>query len=65
MGHISLNKIEKELSKGSVSDQVAAYNWIKSFITLKVMEHQKQLEEKANELQQTLDSINGPSAANL
>ena len=65
MSKINLNKIEKELSKGAVTEQIAAYNWVKSFITLKVMEHQKELEEKANTLQSTLDSINGPSAANL
>jgi len=65
MASINLDKIEKELSKGTVAEQIAAYDWVKSFVTLKVMEHQKELAEKANELQLTLDSINGPSAANL
>jgi hypothetical protein len=65
MASINLNKIEKEFSKGTVTEQVAAYNWVKSFVTLKVMEHQKELAEKANDLQLTLDSIAGPSAANL
>jgi len=65
MASINLNKIEKELSKGTVAEQIATYNWVKSFVTLRVMEHQKELAEKANELQLTLDSINGPSAANL
>lgn len=59
MSKINLEKIEKEISKGSISEQIAVYNWIKSFVTLKVMESQKDLEEKANQLQQTLDSING------
>lgn len=65
LNKINLNKIEKEFNKGSINEQIAVYNWIKSFVTLKVMEHQKELEEKSNKLQQVLDSMNSFSAANL
>lgn len=65
MAIINFSKIEKELSKGSIQDQISAYHWVKSFVTGKILEQQKELEEKANQLQQTIENINGPNSANL
>jgi hypothetical protein len=65
MATINLSKLEKELSKGSTEEQITAFHWVKSFVTLKVLEQQKLLEEKANELQQTLENIKGQANANI
>lgn len=55
---INTEKILKELSKGTVDEQIEAFKAIKEAITKSVQEEQQQLELKANNLQTTLDRLN-------
>lgn len=55
---INTEKILKELSKGTVDEQIEAFKAIKEAITKSVQEEQQQLEQKANNLQTTLDRLN-------
>ena len=55
---INTERILKELSKGEVGEQVAAYKVIKEYVALNVKQEQELTEMKANELQQTYDRIN-------
>lgn len=56
---IRLEKIYKELEKGTIYDQKIAYQNIKEFIAKKVEEASKQAEEIVNEHQTFLEKING------
>ena len=56
---INIDKIVKELSKGNPDELLAAFNEIKSFVTLEVQEERERLQDKASELQSSIDKING------
>lgn len=56
---INIDSIKKQIVKGDIDEQITAFNQIKSFITENLQAHQKQAEEKANDLQNKIDRING------
>lgn len=56
---INIEKIEKELIKGTIDDQYEALNHIKSFISQNMEAVQKQTEDRASELQSKIEKING------
>ncbi len=56
---INLEKIRKEIDKSeSIEETIKAYYELKQYISTLVEAAQKTAEEKANELQGTLDKIN-------
>lgn len=59
MANFSLEKIEKEVQKGTLEQQLMAYEKVKKIVSESLIEHQREAEEKANDLQQKLDRING------
>lgn len=56
---IKTEKILKELEKGSVDEMIEVFNQIKSFVTEQVQKEQQALEAKSDQLQSTLNRING------
>lgn len=62
---INVEKLKKELSKGSVDEQINAFNELKGFVTTSLINKQKELEEKSSDLQGIIEKIQGPATANL
>lgn len=62
---INVEKLKKELSKGSIDQQIEAFNELKSFVTISLINKQKELEEKSSDLQSVIDKIQGANSANL
>jgi hypothetical protein len=56
--NIKLDKIVKELEKGSPDEQYAAFQEIKDFVQLSLANEQKILDEKSSELQSKIDRLN-------
>lgn len=60
MAKINIDKIYNEISKGeTIDEKIQAYYDIKNFVAQLVTAEQQIVESKANELQNTLDRING------
>lgn len=56
---ISIDKIKKELAKGTPDEQYDAYLQVKDFVQQNIEAEQKALEDKASELQSKINRING------
>lgn len=56
---IKIDKIYSELSKGTPEEQYEAYLLIKDFVQKSLAAQQKEVEEKANELQNKIDRLLG------
>lgn len=54
---INTEKIKKELSKGDIGELVLAFYEVKTFVAELVEAAQKQADEKASQLQTTLERI--------
>jgi Skp family chaperone for outer membrane proteins len=59
MASINTEKILKELDKGSILEQVDAFNSIKDHVAKNIEKAQQEAEEKANHLQNTFNRITG------
>lgn len=59
MAAINTEKIFSILDKGDIQEQIKAFHEIKEHISKNVSLAQQQAEDKANELQNTLQKING------
>lgn len=57
MSKISIEKIKKELDKGTVDEVIAAFREVKNIVAEKVELAQREADEKANQLQQQLENI--------
>lgn len=55
---IPIDKILKDLDKGSVQEKIEAFQKIKDAVSKSVQEEQEKLEQQASALQTTLDRIN-------
>ena len=55
---INITKLLKEISKGDVNEQIAAYKAVKELVASSLLEAQKQAENTANDLQNQLDKLN-------
>ena len=56
---IKIDKIYPELSKGTPEEQYEAYLLIKDFVQKSLAAQQKEVEEKANELQNKIERLSG------
>lgn len=56
---INTDKILKELEKGTPEEQYESYLLIKDFVQKSLAAQQKEVEEKANELQNKIDRLLG------
>ena len=56
---INIQRIFELIDKGDIKDKINAFAKIKEHISKAIEEEQKRTEQEANDLQQTLDSING------
>lgn len=56
---INIEKIKTELSKGNTDEQHDAYLQIKDFISDELNQAQQKADERANELQNKINKING------
>ena len=56
---IKIDKIYSELSKGNFEEQYEAYLLVKDFVQKSLSAKQKEVEEKANELQNKIDRLSG------
>lgn len=59
MAKINLEKIEKELSKGNSDEKIEAYQKIKAFIASSIQAEQEELQDRATDLQNKIESIKG------
>ena len=57
MAKVNLDKVFKELDKCEENDILVAFQSIKEFLTNKLISIQKDAEERANELQNKVDSL--------
>jgi TolA-binding protein len=56
---IKIDKIYSELSKGNPEEQYEAYLLVKDFVQKSLSAQQKEVEEKANELQNKIERLSG------
>ena len=56
---IKIDKIYSELAKGTPEEQYESYLLIKDFVQKSLAAQQKEVEEKANELQNKIDRLLG------
>ncbi len=57
MANFKIDKILVELEKATPEEQIKAFKEIKEFVTATLIAEQRAAEEKANNLQQTIDNL--------
>lgn len=58
MSKISTDKIDKEMDKGTVDDQIVVFHYLKDRLTAKIVEAAKKHEDEVNKYLQIKDQIN-------
>ena len=56
---INIEKIEKELQKGTPEEQYEAFQKVKEYVQTSLEEHQKKVEEINNEILSKINRISG------
>ncbi len=56
---INTDKILKELEKGTPEEQYEVFHQVKDFVQKSLTAEQKEVEEKASELQNKIDRLSG------
>lgn len=57
MANFRIDKILAELEKATPEEQLVVYRSVKEYVTKTLLAEQKAAEEKANNLQQTIDNL--------